>query len=98
MYDVTPASTRKRFKEVITDLLEHNSYRFEIWLRQVAEGHDHGKPDPAKALEIVCKLAEFAAPKLTRQEITGNDGGPQVLRIQRTIVDPATDVVARDLL
>jgi len=48
------------------------------WLTLVAEGDgtDKGQPDPAKALDLLAKLAEFAAPKLSRAEVTGDGGGP----------------------
>ena len=30
------------------------------WITQVAEGHGENKADPAKALDLLAKLAEFA--------------------------------------
>lgn len=41
--------------------------------------------DPAKALDLVNKLAEYAAPKLSRSEITGPGGqplAPPVMRLE----------------
>ncbi len=50
------------------------------------------KSDPGKALDLLAKLAEFAAPKLARTELVGAEGGPvQVQETRRTIVDPKND-------
>ncbi len=45
--------------------------------RRVGDGTDSpkGAPDPGRALDLLAKLAEFAAPKLSRAEVTGKDGG-----------------------
>ena len=56
-------------------LLEENSENVGIWLGKVAD------EDPAKALDLLAKLAEFAAPKLGRVEHTGDGGGPLVVEI-----------------
>jgi hypothetical protein len=73
-----PNKVTTEFRETVRRLLEDNSDNFGRWLTQVAEGDgsENGKPDPAKALDLVAKLAEFAAPKLNRTEVTGKDGGP----------------------
>lgn len=81
----TPGPGRKRgvpnkatteFRATITRILEDNSENMGRWLTLVAEGDgtDDNPPDPAKALDLVAKLAEFAAPKLNRTEHTGKDG------------------------
>lgn len=74
----TPNKVTTEFRETVRRLLEDNSENFGRWLALVAEGDgtEDGKPDPAKALDLVSKLAEFAAPKLARTEHTGADGGP----------------------
>ena len=79
----------KAFRDTVNDLLEANSENVALWLSQVATG-SHGKePAPEKALDLLAKLAEYAAPKLARTEVTGADGGPlQVQKITRTIIDP----------
>jgi hypothetical protein len=41
------------------------------------------KPDPAKALDNLAKLAEFAAPKLARTEHVGDNGGALTVVIKR---------------
>lgn len=74
----TPNKVNAEFRETVRKLLEDNSANVGRWLALVAEGDgsDSGKPDPAKALDLLAKLAEFAAPKLNRTEVTGKDGGP----------------------
>jgi hypothetical protein len=61
-------------------LLEDNSENVSTWLTAVANGdiESGGKrePDPGKALDLLAKLAEFAAPKLGRVEHVGDGGGP----------------------
>lgn len=76
------------FKETVRRLLEDNSENVGRWLQAVAEGNvaDGGKrePDPGKALDLMAKLAEYAAPKLGRVEHVGDAGGPiqQSLSVQ----------------
>jgi hypothetical protein len=60
----------REFRETVRMLLEENADNVAIWLRQVAE------KDPDKALDKLVRLAEFAAPKLSRAEIGGKDGAP----------------------
>lgn len=82
--------TTKTFRETINTLLEGNADNVSKWLETVAEGdEDRGiKPDPGKALDLISKLAEFAAPKLSRTEVVGDEGGPvKVQEIRRVIVD-----------
>ena len=64
------------FRETVRKLLENNSENVDRWLTLVAEGDgDTNKPDPARALDLLAKLAEFAAPKLGRVEHVGEGGG-----------------------
>jgi hypothetical protein len=74
----TPDKVTSEFRETVRRLLEDNSKNFARWLALVAEGDgsENGRPDPAKALDLIVKLAEYAAPKLGRVEHTGPDGGP----------------------
>lgn len=58
------------FRETVRKLLEDNSDNVRLWLGQVAE------EDPAKALDLLTKLAEFAAPKLARTEVAGDPSAP----------------------
>lgn len=85
----TPNKVTKAFRETINDLLESNSENVAKWLQQVADGVGDKEPAPEKALDLLAKLAEYAAPKLARTEITGPDGGPMQLQtVRRVIVDP----------
>lgn len=72
----TPNKATVEFRETITKLLSDNASNVAVWLAQVADGHGDVKPDPAKALDMLAKLAEYAAPKLNRTEHTGANGGP----------------------
>jgi hypothetical protein len=74
----SPNKVTREFRETVRKLLEDNAENVGRWLTLVAEGDgsEHGKPDPGKALDLVAKLAEFAAPKLGRVEHTGENGGP----------------------
>ena len=87
-----PNKATKAFRETVQALLEQNSENVAVWLEQVATG-SHGKdPAPEKALDLLARLAEYAAPKLSRQEVSGPDGGPvQVQQTRRVIVDPKHD-------
>lgn len=72
----------REFRETVRKLLEDNSENVGRWLTLVAEGDgsEHVKPDPGKALDLLAKLAEFAAPKLARHEHTGEGGGAIVIQ------------------
>lgn len=66
----------QEFRETVRKLLEENSENVGIWLAQVAQN------DPDKALDKLVKLAEFAAPKLNRTEVSGPDGGAIAIQHQ----------------
>lgn len=85
-----PNKITMEFRETVKKLLEDNSANVGLWLEQVASGNGNpDKADPGKALELLAKLAEYAAPKLSRQEVTGADGGTvKVETVRRVIVDP----------
>ena len=61
-----PNRTTQTFRETITNLLEDNSQNVGIWLGRVAEH------DPGKALDLMAKLAEYAAPKLSKVEVSAD--------------------------
>jgi hypothetical protein len=73
-----PNKATTDFRNTITMLLESNAGNVARWLTLVAEGDgtDKGAPDPARALDLLAKLAEYAAPKLGRIEHVGDGGGP----------------------
>lgn len=75
-----PNKVTREFRETVTRLLDDNAENVGRWLTLVAEGDGtdspKGAPDPGRALDLLAKLAEFAAPKLSRAEVTGEGGGP----------------------
>lgn len=75
----TPNKVTTEFRETVQKVLEDNSANVGRWLTMVAEGDGESKPDPGKALDLMAKLAEYAAPKLARTEVTGAGGGPVVI-------------------
>lgn len=71
-----PNKATRAFRETVNRLLEENAENVSVWLEQVATG-SHGKePAPDKALDLLAKLAEFAAPKLSRSEVTAELSNP----------------------
>jgi hypothetical protein len=69
----------QEFRETVAQLLDDNRENIALWLAQVADGTiqvlENGQvvgdpPNPAKALDLIAKLAEYAAPKLTRADVT----------------------------
>jgi hypothetical protein len=77
-----PNKVNQEFRETVRKLLEDNADNVALWLSQVASGEHNGRPDPAKALDLLAGLAEFAAPKLSRTEVTGKDGEAQTLTVK----------------
>lgn len=71
-----PNKFTREFRETVRLVLEQNAENVGAWLTMVAEGHGEEKPNPAKALDLLAGLAEFAAPKLARTEHVGDGGGP----------------------
>jgi hypothetical protein len=70
-----PNRSTIEFRETISALLSNNSENVQKWLTDVANGNEDRKPDPYRALDLLAKLAEYAAPKLSRTEMTGPEGG-----------------------
>lgn len=58
------------FRDTVRRLLEKNTQNVGVWLDRVAED------DPGRALELLARLAEFAAPKLARTEVVGDSETP----------------------
>lgn len=65
-----PNKVTQQFRESISILLEQNAENYSKWLTQVAAD------DPAKALDLITRLAEYAAPKLSRTEYVGDANNP----------------------
>lgn len=80
----------REFRETVRRVLEDNSENVGRWLTMVAEGDgsEHSKADPGKALDLLAKLAEFAAPKLARTEHVGEGGGPVQATVEVRFVKP----------
>jgi hypothetical protein len=76
-----PNKVTQEFRETVRLLLEQNSDNVGRWLAAVAES------DPGKALDLLTRLAEYASPKLARTELTGRDGGPVQLVLDKTDAD-----------
>ena len=60
--------TTIEFREALNDVLEFSAPQIREWLMMVAA------EDPAKALDLITKLAEYCYPKLARQEQIVKDG------------------------
>lgn len=78
----TPNKATVEFRQTVQKLLDDNRANVAKWLTAVA------KDDPAKALDLLAKLAEFAAPKLARNEVTGPDGGALTVQVIRFADNP----------
>jgi len=72
-----PNHVTTEFRETVQKLLDENRHNVSKWLALVAED------DPARALDLIGKLAEYAAPKLSRSEISGDGGRPIEVSIVR---------------
>lgn len=66
----SPNKATQAFRATVQALLDDNRENVSLWLAKVA------KTNPAKALDLLGSLAEFAAPKLSRTEHVGENGGP----------------------
>ena len=75
-----PNKVTQEFRETVRQLLEDNKDNVSVWLTQVASGTEDSKPDPKGALDMITKLAEFAAPKLARTEIAGDIENPIIVQ------------------
>jgi hypothetical protein len=64
-----PNKVTTQFKEALNNLLETAAPSMVEWLEKIAED------DPARALDLVSKLAEYVHPKLARSEIEGRFDG-----------------------
>lgn len=86
-----PNKATKAFRETIQALLDDNAQNVSAWLQSVAEGDPENgvKPDPGKALDLMSKLAEYAAPKLSRTEVVGDSDSPLAHKVEIAIVDAA---------
>lgn len=66
-----PNKSTMEFKEALNNLLQKAAPNMIKWLETTA------KEDPARALDLVAKLAEYIHPKQVRTTVAGDpDGGP----------------------
>lgn len=91
----SPNKQTVEFRETIQRLLDSNRENVAKWIAEIAEGQPEVKDkqgnviraavagDKDKALRHITNLAEFAAPKLNRTEVTGQDGGPLTVTINK---------------
>ena len=70
----SPNRVTKEFRETVQSLLDDNTENVALWLSQVAQD------DPKGALDMLTKLAEFAAPKLARTELAGDKNNPIIVQ------------------
>ena len=73
-----PNKVTSRVRAAIEKALEQQNEKLGDWFDAVAS------EDPGRALTLYGQLAEYAAPKLARKEITGEDGAPiRVVKVDR---------------
>jgi hypothetical protein len=76
----SPNKITQEFRDTVKQLLDDNADNVAIWLSQVAIGTEDAKADPKGALDILSRLAEFAAPKLARTEVVGDKENPIIVQ------------------
>lgn len=87
-----PNKSTIEFRETVSRLLEANTENVALWLQQVADGNgDPSRADPGKALDLLAKLAEYAAPKLARTEVVGDGGGAIDHSLTVQFITPGTN-------
>lgn len=70
------------FKQAVVNMLDFAAPKMVEWLDEIAQD------DPAKALQLIDKIADYAFPRQNRTEHVGDGGGPvQLTTITRRIVD-----------
>jgi hypothetical protein len=91
----TPNKVTVEFRDTVRKLLEDNRENIAKWVEQVAKGipdkldakgrviQAGRSADPAGALAKLGYLADFAAPRLSRQEQVGDGGGPLTVIIKK---------------
>ena len=67
----TPNKATSAAREAVARFVDGNADRLQGWLDQIAE-----QDGPKEAFKCFCDLLEFHVPKLARNELTGDGGGP----------------------
>lgn len=70
--------TTKELRRAYQNLVDNNIENMTEWLEQIAA------ESPEKAMDMILKLSEYVMPKMSRQEITGEDGKDILTNIQFT--------------
>jgi hypothetical protein len=68
----TPNKVTQDVRQAFARLLEANTDNLAEWLKRVAVD------DPAKALDVVIRIAEYHIPKLARTEVSATPGSDPV--------------------
>jgi len=96
----TPNRFTRDFRDMVAGLLDANQDNLSAWLGQVANGDPRtGRPpDPARALDLIAKLAEYAVPKMTRQVVEQTASSANVITIEIEFVSaPPRNTVAMEM-
>lgn len=73
----TPNKLTSEFKEAVNKLLWTASPKMVGWIDRIAVD------DPARALDLISKLAEYAYPKLSRSDVNATHSGALTIEIVR---------------
>lgn len=63
-----PNKVTKNFRDAVTKLIEDKQDHFIEWLEAI--------PNPKDRFDVICKLADFVYPKISRVEHSGSIGEP----------------------
>jgi len=87
----SPNKTSKKIKEAIARVLEGNSHNLEQWIMEVAAD------DPAKAIDLFGKLAEYVLPKKARVDAMVEHKGNVTYVVQTGIPAPPNSYKSIDI-
>jgi hypothetical protein len=71
-----PNKSTQAAREAIAAFVDGNADRLQGWLDQIAE-----EKGPQAAFDCFSTLLEYHVPKMSRTEVTGQDGAPLVVEI-----------------
>jgi hypothetical protein len=72
----SPNKVTKNIREKFEEIIEKKSIKISNWLDKVAD------EDPAKAIELITRMAEYVVPKLNKVGIEGEIGITEVKIIE----------------
>ena len=67
----TPNKTTQQARKAVADIVEGNTHRIQHWLDEIEQ-----QEGPLEAYKAFMQIMEYHVPKLSRAELTGEDGGP----------------------